>query len=928
MRGNKRKQRFQALQQLVKAISPIEDSYLQLEIFRAILPHLPAELLPEALEVSLAIQNKWSRASALEAIAPYLPAELLPEAFEAALAIHYEPRRASVLRVITLYLPAEFLPEALELARTIHDNWWQASVLSTIATRFSGVWPEALQAVLAIQDERDRARSLREITPYLRTELLPEALKIARTIRNKEWRDSALRSIAPYLPEVWSEALEVARTIRNKEGRADSLYEIATHLPEVWPEALEAVRAMDNEGRRVFLFREIARHLPEVWPEVLEAVRAMDVDDPHDELYRASALSDIATHLPEIWPEIWPEVLRVVLQAVRKIRDDYFQAYDLTEIAPYLPAELLLEALQLVQEELTSVKARQPNFLLFLRKIEAYSSVLPPLLLISLFQLWVDLLSATIHGRPQEEPPPPLPLIAIPEEVERIPATVEPTPRYADLTFYSDDKSRLCEKLPLGHVLQAEHWYQLEVAVREKPEGIPPVERKRRPIREPKQRSPVTIMVTAEGNGFAIEEPVRILLLPPHGNSTENAYFRVRPLHQSATVNDLAAIRIRTYYQFNLLEVNVIKAEVVGKFDSPNQSRLGLENPITFTQERLEREYLDFDYIEPRAMHVDISKEEEHFLCNFTFFNETKQKVELAAPIHLRATDLEDALLNIRQIWYDIAISKTFTQQLEGDTDEFLDYIRKLAKAGRNLWTKLFKVEQGSSMFQIGKWLEKHPLKPGAIIQISLAENATDFLFPWSLLYDQKVPRKNYELPDLQGFWGLRYCIEQQLPNQLKGTDTPIQTNGKMKLAFMLWEQFRNAEQEKDLMERLMTESVNKLEVTIPPITDADVCYDLLYEGNAHILYFYTHGYTRHRQADIGVGQLFNLFLERYERLANHDPVRENLKFLYDSIKQGAVEPNRSWIELTYGKLYLDELYDEIEDKFRWCLEFFVTLTS
>jgi CHAT domain len=341
-----------------------------------------------------------------------------------------------------------------------------------------------------------------------------------------------------------------------------------------------------------------------------------------------------------------------------------------------------------------------------------------------------------------------------------------------------------------------------------------------------------------------------------------------------------------------------------------------LETPIAFTQERLEKEYLDFDDTEPRAMHVDIRKEEDRFLCNFTFFNETEQKIELAAPIHLRATDLEDALLTIRQLWYDIAMSKTFTQKLEGDTDEFLDYIRKFAKAGRNLWTNLFKIEQRSSMFHIGKWLEKHPLKLGAIIQISLDENATDFLFPWSLLYDKKVPKKEYELPDLQGFWGLRYCIEQRLPNQISGSDAPIQIDDKLKLGFMLWEQFRNAAQEKALMERLMNESVNKLEVTMPPIIDADECYDLLDEGNAHILYFYTHGYTRHRQADIGVAQIFNLFLERYKRLVNYNTVKEDLKFLYDSIKQGATEPDRSWIELTYGKLYLDELYDEIEDKF------------
>src|SRR5215475_4599909 len=179
-------------------------------------------------------------------------------------------------------------------------------------------------------------------------------------------------------------------------------------------------------------------------------------------------------------------------------------------------------------------------------------------------------------------------------------------------------------------------------------------------------------MVTAEGDGFAIEEPVRTLILPPRGNSIENAYFRVRPLHQSDTTNHLAALLIRTYYQFNLLEVDVIRAEVVGKFDNPSQSRLGLETPISFKQEQLKREYLDFDDIEPRSTHVDIKKEDDHFVFNFIFSKGEHQKVEYAAPLYLTVADLEDVLLNIRHIWYDIATSKIFTQQLEGDADQFL----------------------------------------------------------------------------------------------------------------------------------------------------------------------------------------------------------------------------------------------------------------
>ncbi|NCS33866.1 MAG: CHAT domain-containing protein [Microcystis aeruginosa G11-01] len=483
--------------------------------------------------------------------------------------------------------------------------------------------------------------------------------------------------------------------------------------------------------------------------------------------------------------------------------------------------------------------------------------------------------------------------------------------RYADITFYYDENDSET-KVSDGHVLKCGQWYKLEVAVRSKPTGVPSQEPERRRIREPKQQEPVTIIITAEGDGFEIKEPVQTLLLPPMGDSTENANFQVRPLHQSASDKDLASIRIRAYYKFNLLEVSIIQAEVVGKFDDSSQSKLGLEKPISFRQERLEREYLDFDEVEPKAMHIDITKENECFLFNFAFYNNLAQRVEFTAPIHLPDEDLEDALLTIRQTWYDISMSKIFTERVEGDDEEFLKNIRELAKVGQNLWIKLFQLDSGSAMYKVGQWLEDNPLQKGSIIQVSLAENAKEFIFPWALIYDRKVPIKDYELPDIEGFWGLRYCIELQLTNQNKGTDKPVQIQDKLRVGFMLWEQFRNADMQKVLMENWKQRNPDKLDITLPPITDADDCYALLDDCDAHILYFYTHGHTRHRQADIGVEENLKSFISRYESLKKDDPRHELWKFLYESVKQDKSEPDSSWIELSYGKLELNELYGNI----------------
>lgn len=485
--------------------------------------------------------------------------------------------------------------------------------------------------------------------------------------------------------------------------------------------------------------------------------------------------------------------------------------------------------------------------------------------------------------------------------------------RFTDFTFFFTEKDELGDEVPRSNPLQNGYWYQLEVAVRKESRGIPVDKIKQNPIIEPKQEQDVTIFVTAEGDGFEICEPVQTLILPPFGDSSINAYFKVQPLKKSISIDDLSKIKVRLYYEFNLLEEVVIHAEIVGKFDKPNYSQLGLEMPFFFKQEELKRGYLDFSNVQPRKMHIEVSKKSDYFQFNFFFRNEKDQELVFTTPIYLSLYDLEDDLISIRNIWYDIAMSKTFTEKVQGNKNEFLLNIRKLAKVGRGLWIRLFKQEKNSSIYKIGAWLEKHPLKSNSILQVSFSKDATNFVFPWSLVYDRPVPRREHELPDLEGFWGTRYCIEQLLPRSGKITDEPNHIKEYLKLEFMLWQEFRNANKQKLLMNSLVSQSGGTFKVSNPPIIEADICYDLLKNCNSQILYFYTHGYTRHRHADIGVGPNFELFIQKYESFDKNSPQREFYKLLYESVKQKEFELDRSWIELSFGKLYLDELYDFIK---------------
>jgi hypothetical protein len=268
----------------------------------------------------------------------------------------------------------------------------------------------------------------------------------------------------------------------------------------------------------------------------------------------------------------------------------------------------------------------------------------------------------------------------------------------------------------------------------------------------------------------------------------------------------------------------------------------------------------------------------------------------------------------VRKIWLSIAHSQTLLRQLEGDPDEFIDQVRRLAKAGRDLWVKLFKRERNSSIYLIGQWLEEHPLPQDGLIQISIDREAHSFVFPWALLYDRPIPLEKWALTDLEGFWGLRYCIEQQLQldDLMAGSDAPIQVQDPMKLAFMLWKEFPNADQMQALIDDLQLNAGGKLVVS-GPITRASDCVALLRQCDAQILYFYSHGYTRQRREDVGVGLDLQTFTQFIESLPDGDQRRTIFQPLYERIQKKEYETGDSWIELSSGVLYLRDLYDTVE---------------
>ena len=508
-------------------------------------------------------------------------------------------------------------------------------------------------------------------------------------------------------------------------------------------------------------------------------------------------------------------------------------------------------------------------------------------------------------------PPPPLPPPSPPEQRGERPG--EPPQRYSDFVFYNINS----ERVPDGNTLRMQRAYILEVAVRETPSGIPYAEGdERRPIREPRQKEPVTIWVVAESEDFRIDNPTQTLVLPPTGDSRKNAIFIITPRWVTPSNEHLGLIYVTIYYEFNLLEFAEIYAEVVGLYDDTAESRLGLKTPIFFRQRKL-RDYRDFDAIRVRSASIYIKKSPGSYDFRFLFRNpavkpdDKESDLVLPARVRLYATDLEDRVTDVRNIWKEIVLNDLFATGIEGTKSSFADQTARLARAGRNLWRALFLQETKGSMAAVADWLKDHAPEQNAIIQIHLDPEASDFVFPWALLYDRELPEKEYFPVDLEGFWGLRYRIEQPFPGRMVPLDEPTRSAQPLHIGFMLWDQFRNAQEQIKLMQVLVEESGGKLAVSVPPVTDAKACYELLKSGSSQILYFYSHGYARVRLDKAGnSADLGSSFVEIYEKLDKSDSRRESLKILYEAILQILNEPKRSYIQLTYGKLYLDELHE------------------
>ena len=300
-------------------------------------PLIPAYLLPRAIQVALGISYPALRlrACAVESLAGRLKPEdeaLLEETLTVARTVFLTTGEQEPALLLTLapLLPPHLIPQALELAIRIVNYDTRIDVLATLATRLSpadqeAILSTALDAVLTLEFEGNKASALIMLIRHLPSSLLEKTLTVAKSLQDKESRAEALTALGKSLRgkkrlATLTETLALIRSMRNRQARALALEEVAPILSrELMAEALEMARGMSKTSERVHAMAALAAYLPRaekpaILSEVLGYASKMRRKDT-----RASALAELAPLLPRRERRA---VLEQIVKYVREIRQE------------------------------------------------------------------------------------------------------------------------------------------------------------------------------------------------------------------------------------------------------------------------------------------------------------------------------------------------------------------------------------------------------------------------------------------------------------------------------------------------------------------------------------------------------------------------------------------------------------------------------
>jgi len=426
---------------------------------------------------------------------------------------------------------------------------------------------------------------------------------------------------------------------------------------------------------------------------------------------------------------------------------------------------------------------------------------------------------------------------------------------------------------------------------------------------EIKEQKEAKLYVSAFSQDFEIEEPTQILTLPPGGNSdtVQPVQFKVRPVRRTFGTQNLATLDVCLYYRCNLVQSFQVTAEVLAEGEKP---RSKAPQRAVLKAARVD-EYPDLDEIAAKELNLTINKRADGaYQFTFTLTPEATadprwEAIRLGCHVELRREDLIHLITKTRRQLYNITRLEPFHTASAIKEPTRRKVLSALALLGRQLYSRLFELGgPDTSARQIAAWIkDEKNLPEGSTIQV--IDRTGDFVFPWSLVYDE-IPWDQDGLPRkaaLDGFWGYRYRIELLTEDllqtyQASGVEVEVDVDSGLQVGVGLNEQIPWSQAQRGFFNELDDQCAERAGYHFFDTSTA--LTQFLKNGNRHIFYVFCHGFTERMATDIQIGDdLIGEFKSWLNTIP--DEQRQDFKDQAETL----FEVSDSWIKLTYGTVPL-----------------------
>lgn len=417
--------------------------------------------------------------------------------------------------------------------------------------------------------------------------------------------------------------------------------------------------------------------------------------------------------------------------------------------------------------------------------------------------------------------------------------------RYTDIKLF-DQADR---ELTPSDALLNKRTYALEIAVRVIREGLGRGRDDQPTVHVAGQTAPETVWVVLTNQSEDPDDPSQgafhfnhrfeKLILPVSGDSEGSARFELKPIlaGMRSGSGERREIGIRLYHKLNLIDQVNVGFWISASADAPI-----VQPAIELTFKHPEETGVETLRQTSSVRRLTISVDQLS-LGQFRFAL-LSGDAETGKPALFGTRVLSETVLNgfvseFREILLDAvfgpAIETGKMSSMEKD-----EIIKRLSLLGTRMINTLFDTQTGTGdIVALGDML-RSGLPDASLVQVSLLEDAKDFVFPWQILTIKDDVEPD-DPSDIENLWGWRYILEVKRCGD--GVDQrSTQATMPVRIGYGRWN-FINEPDHFAHLQGLVDTAKIPIELTTPVIDDGAAFVAAL-RGGMDLLYVYAHGHA------------------------------------------------------------------------------------